>query len=85
MKSPDQQQGSNLEVSPTENLNKKSSAIPPQYEGMPSELVEELWQNPVYVDEEKNKSETERRQTALGEIKRTEQDKEAQKEEGLKQ
>src|SRR3989338_892948 len=84
MKSPDQQQGSNLEVSPTENLNKKSSAIPPQYEGMPSELVEELWQNPVYVDEEKNKSETERRQTALGEIKRTEQDKEAQKEEGLK-
>jgi hypothetical protein len=52
---------------------------------MPSEIVEELWQNPIYIDEAKNKSETERRQNALEEIKRAEQNKEAQKEKGLKQ
>lgn len=85
MKSPEQQfNNSNQEADPTENMEEKQSAIPPQYKGMPSEVVEELWQNPIYIDEAKNKSETERRQTALEEIKRTEQDREAQKEEGLK-
>jgi len=39
---------------------------------MPSEVVEELWQNPIYIGEEKNKLETERRQTALDRIKKEE-------------
>jgi len=59
--------------------------IPPQYKDMPSEVVEEHWQNPIYVDEEKNISEIERRQSALDEIKRLKQNKEDQKEVELKQ
>ena len=86
MKSPEQQFNNlNQEADPVEDLEEKQTAIPPQYKGMPSEIVEELWQNPIYIDEAKNKSETERRQNALEEIKRTEQDREAQKEERLKQ
>ncbi|MCC7051353.1 MAG: hypothetical protein IT239_06215 [Bacteroidia bacterium] len=86
MKSPEQQFNNlNQETGSTENLEEKQSAIPPQYKGMPSEVVEELWQNPIYIDEEKNKAETERRQAALEEIKKAEQDREAQKEERLKQ
>lgn len=85
MKPPEQQINSDQETNSAENTKEKQSAIPPQYKGMPSEVVEDLWQNPIYIDEEKNKAETERRQTALEEIKRTEQDREAQKEEGLKQ
>ena len=85
MKSPEQQINSNQEIDPVESVEEKQSTIPPQYKGMLSEIVEELWQNPIYIDEVKNKSETERRQNALEEIKRTEQDREAQKEETLKQ
>jgi len=86
MKSPEQQFNNlNQEADSAENNEENQSAIPPQYKGMPSEVVEELWQNPIYIDDEKNKSETERRRNALEEIKREEQDREAQKEEGLKQ
>ena len=86
MKSPEQQFNNlNQEADSAENKEEKQSAIPPQYKGMPSEIVEELWQNPIYIDEAKNKSETERRQNALEKIKRTEQGRETQKEERLKQ
>lgn len=85
MKSPEQQVDSNQETDPVENEEEKQSTVPPQYKGMPSEVVEELWQNPIYIDEAKNKSETKRRQNALEEIRRTEQDREAQKDERLKQ
>lgn len=86
MKSPEQQFNNlNQEVDSTENMEEKQSAIPPQYKGMLSEIVEDLWQNPIYIDEAKNKSETERRQNALEEIKRAERDREAQKDEKLKQ
>ncbi len=46
-------------------------------------MVEELWQNPVYNDAEKNKSETERRQRALEAIKTGEENREAGKEKQL--
>jgi len=35
--------------------------VPPQYEGLPSDVLEEIWTIPVYVDEEKTKFENERR------------------------
>jgi len=86
MKSPEQQFNNlNQEADSAENNEEKQSAIPPQYKGMPNEIVEELWQNPIYIDGAKNKSETKRRLNALEEIKRAEQDREAQKEERLKQ
>lgn len=65
---------------PTES---KPDVIPAHYKGMPSEVVEELWQSPVYVDAEKNKAEAERRQQALEAIKKGETDREAVKQQQL--
>ncbi len=61
----------------------KPDIIPAQYKGMPSEVVEELWQSKVYVDPEKNKAETERRNQALEAIKKGETDREAVKQQQL--
>ena len=71
------------EMTSTPPVAEKPDVIPPQYKGMPSEVVEELWQNPVYIDAEKNKSETERRQRALEAIKTGEENREAGKEKQL--
>ncbi|MCK4554270.1 hypothetical protein KAU19_04895 [Candidatus Parcubacteria bacterium] len=49
--------------------NIKEDLIPPQYKNLPSEVVKELWQNPKYINEDKNKSETEKKQKALEQIK----------------
>lgn len=68
----------------TQELAKEEpNIIPPQYKGMPSEVVEELWQSPVFVDEEKNISEVERKQTALEAIKKKENDRETAKQKYL--
>ncbi|MDD4409569.1 MAG: T3SS effector HopA1 family protein [Candidatus Pacebacteria bacterium] len=48
------------------------SNVPPQYRGMPSEIVEELWVNKVYLEDERNKQESERRRLAIDEIKENE-------------
>lgn len=53
-------------------MSDKQNIIPHQYRGLPSEIVEELWQNPIYIDDAKNKSEAERRERALKEIRRIE-------------
>jgi hypothetical protein len=53
----------------------EDDVIPPQYRGMSREVVEELWQRPVYLDPEKNKEEQERRDKALEAISRKEQAK----------
>ena len=71
------------EVTSTLPITEKPDVIPPQYKDIPSEIVEELWQNPVYVDAEKNKSETERRQRAIEAIKTGEEYREAVKEKQL--
>ncbi len=57
----------------------EENLIPPQYRGLPSEVVEEMWQNPVYVDAEKNKSEVERRNAALEQLKAQEVSREGTK------
>lgn len=57
-----------------ENLeNNDEKIIPPQYEGLSSEIVEDLWVDPIYVDEEKNKEAKRRRDAALAEIRRKEE------------
>ena len=84
MKSPEQQIKLNQKTDLAKNTKEKQSVVPSQYRGMPSEIVEELWQNPIYIDEAKNKSEIERRQNALEEIKKAEQNREMQKDEGLR-
>jgi hypothetical protein len=59
----------------------EGNIVPSQYKGMPSEVVEELWENPIYINEEQNKAEIERRQKALEEIKAGEQGRELKKKE----
>ncbi|KKR84401.1 MAG: hypothetical protein UU31_C0006G0026 [Candidatus Uhrbacteria bacterium GW2011_GWA2_41_10] len=61
----------------------RSDVIPAQYKGMPSEVIEELWQDPVYFDAKKNKLKTERRQQAIEVIKTGEEDREVGKERQL--
>jgi len=55
------------------------SLIPSKYQGMNSELVEEMWQNPQYVDENKNKSAEEKRKQAIEAMKAKEEKREANK------
>lgn len=78
MTTPEQQP--KQEIKPTLPVEEKPDVIPAQYKGMPSEVVEELWQNPVYIDAKKNKAETERRQAAMEAIKRDEVNRETGKE-----
>ncbi|MCK9393572.1 MAG: T3SS effector HopA1 family protein [Candidatus Paceibacterota bacterium] len=52
--------------------NNNNNIIPPQYRGMPSEIVAELWTNKTYLDDEKNKTENERRGIAIEKIKTNE-------------
>jgi len=53
MKSPEQPPNLNQDTNPVKNIDEELSAIPPQYEGLLSEVVEELWVDPIYADEEK--------------------------------
>ncbi len=40
-----------------EQPKEEGGYLPPKYENMPSELVEELWVLPTFVDKEKNERE----------------------------
>lgn len=61
----------------------QSPIIPPQYDGLPSEVVEDMWESPVFLDPEKNASEQKRREAALTQMKGNESLRETQKEEAL--
>jgi hypothetical protein len=50
-----------------------ASEIPPQYEGMPAWLVEEMWVDPVYVDQAKNEESKRRREAAIAAIRAREE------------
>jgi hypothetical protein len=49
--------------------------LPPQYEGLPLDIVEELWIIPVYADPEKTKSENERKQKVIAQLREEEQNR----------
>jgi hypothetical protein len=87
MTTPDklEQKQNAIETKKSESVEKKSDLIPPQYKGMPSEFVEEFWEDPVYIDAEKNKSAIERRRLAIDAIKQAEADREIAKQEHLSQ
>lgn len=61
-------------------IDQEESIIPGQYKNLPSEIVEELWQNPRFVDPEKNRQEDERRAKAIEAIKQNEALRETEKE-----
>jgi hypothetical protein len=48
--------------------------VPVQYEGLPAEIIDELWIIPVYVDNEKTKTERERKEKALAQLYKKERD-----------
>ncbi|MCD4693853.1 hypothetical protein K8R62_00655 [bacterium] len=64
---------------PESNQDFMKNIIPPQYDGLPSEVVEELWDNSIYIDEEKNKTKIERRQNVINQIKVKENAREEKK------
>jgi len=77
-----------IEQQPQEakKLNKiQQHLIPPQYQNLPSEIVEELWQPKIYADPEKTKAEKLRRQKALEQIEQREFHREEEKEKHFQQ
>lgn len=64
------------ESSSFSNENEEENIIPPQYKDLPSDVVEELWQNPIFMDSEKNKKEAEKRKNAIERLKAEENKKE---------
>jgi hypothetical protein len=49
--------------------------IPPQYKGLPSFVLDEIWVVPVYLDEEKNKTEKEKKNFVLEMLRKEEMEK----------
>lgn len=64
---------------PEENITTEDN-IPTQYEGLPAEIVEELWTIPIYVDSEKTKQENQKKQQVIVFLKQKEKSR-AEKEE----
>ncbi|MDD4289848.1 MAG: hypothetical protein PHH83_01055, partial [Patescibacteria group bacterium] len=75
----EQDQKSQQELNESFTSEPVENIIPLQYQGMPSEIVEELWGNPIYIDEEKNQSEIKRRNDAIEAIRNAEFGRELQK------
>lgn len=63
--------------------NDDGIVIPEQYKGMPSEMVEEMWVDPQYTDQDKNRQSAEQRGKALDAIKQAEQAREQTKKASL--
>ena len=57
------------EVKEKSNENLK---VPPQYDGLPSHVLEEIWTIPVYVDSEKTRSELERKAAVIEQLRKKE-------------
>lgn len=67
---PQQEQQPQQQPQPT--VEADLPTVPKQYEGLPSEIVEELWVKKEYIDPDKNRQETERRENVLAELRRQE-------------
>jgi len=57
------------EIPKIKKPDEEENHIPPQYEGLPSEVVEELWNSKKYVDPKKTETENIRREKAIQQIK----------------
>jgi len=71
---------------PSENPEENIPAdlrLPPQYEGLPAEIVEELWIIPMYVDPERTKYELERKRKVLEDLQQKESEQEIQGEDKM--
>lgn len=57
---------------PQQTVEADLPVVPKQYEGLSSDVVEELWDKPAFIDPEKNQQEVERREKALEELRKQE-------------
>jgi hypothetical protein len=73
----------NGEIPKIKNPTEEENIIPPQYEGLPSEVVEELWDKKVYIDSKKNEAENIRREQAIQQIKDQEEANKIREEIGI--
>lgn len=64
--------GERIEEYDEEGSSELSSEIPSQYRGLPSSVVEQLWQPPILVDPEKNRMFQEFRSNAIAKLKEAE-------------
>jgi hypothetical protein len=71
------------EVTPEQLQEQKVNLIPPQYRGLPKEVVEELWLDPEYIDPQKNLEAKEKRAKALVQMEEEETNRETIKEQSL--
>ncbi len=67
--------GKNKEIQESEE-----NLIPPQYLGMPSEILEEIWILPTFIDKEKDKLARERRRKAIDFLIKKEKNKSKEEE-----
>lgn len=71
------------EIPKIKTPDEEENSIPPQYEGLPSEVVEELWDKKIYVDPEKTETENLRREQAIQQIKDQEEANKIREEIGI--
>lgn len=58
-----------------DNEKREDLNVPPQYEGLPSYVLEEIWTIPVYVDNEKTVTEIKRKRLIIEKLREIEQGK----------
>lgn len=56
----------------SETASVENSSVPPQYEGLPSFVLEEIWTIPIYTDPEKTKTEQQRKVLVLNKLRQEE-------------
>jgi hypothetical protein len=62
----------NLNNQEKEKSKEDSLKIPPQYEGLPSYVLEEIWIIPVYIDQEKTQFELARKAAVIEQLRKKE-------------
>jgi hypothetical protein len=58
-----------------EKAKKDGLKVPPQYDGLPSYVLEEIWTIPAYVDNEKTRSELDRKAAVIEQLRKKEAEK----------
>lgn len=58
---------------------KSENLVPPQYENLPSEIAEEMWTEPIYINNERNLANQNRREAGLAQMRKREEDRETEK------
>lgn len=66
------ERGLNKEDDTANNEKDLVFSVSPQYEGLPSDVLEEIWTIPIYMDDEKTKYENERKRLVIENLRKKE-------------